>query len=42
MKHTLGYFDVESGKVTLDYRPVHTKTLNPEEMDTVPLAKRVY
>jgi len=42
MKHTLGYMDVPSGKVTLGFRPVHTKTLNPEEMDTVPPAKRVY
>jgi len=42
MKHTLAYFDTHTGKVTLDYRPVHTNTLNPEEMDTVPPAKRVY
>jgi succinate dehydrogenase (ubiquinone) flavoprotein subunit len=42
MKHTLAYMNVDSGKVTLDYRPVHMKTLNPEEMDTVPPAKRVY
>jgi len=42
IKHTLGYLDVQNGKVTLDYRPVHTKTLNPAEMDTVPPAKRVY
>ncbi|MEZ5891260.1 MAG: hypothetical protein R3D52_14075 [Xanthobacteraceae bacterium] len=23
MKHTLAWFDRDSGKVTLDYRPVH-------------------
>jgi len=42
MKHTLGYFNVNTGKVDLDYRPVHTKTLNPAEMDTLPPFKRVY
>jgi succinate dehydrogenase (ubiquinone) flavoprotein subunit len=42
MKHTLGYLDVPTGKVTLDYRPVHTEPLDPQAMGTVPPAKRVY
>ena len=28
MKHTLSWFDDETGKVRLDYRPVHTYTLS--------------
>lgn len=32
MKHTLGYFDYETGKVKLDYRGVHMKTLDAGEM----------
>ena len=27
MKHTLSWLDVDTGKVTIDYRPVHTYTL---------------
>lgn len=42
MKHTLASMDVDSGKVTLDYRPVHMKTLDAKEMDTVPPKARVY
>jgi len=42
MKHTLANMDVESGKVTLDYRPVHLNTLDESEMKSIPLAKRVY
>jgi len=42
MKHTLGYFDYETGKVKLDYRGVHMKTLDAGEMDTIPPAKRSY
>jgi len=42
MKHTLGYFDYDTGKVKLDYRSVHMKTLDAGEMDTVPPGKRQY
>jgi len=42
MKHTLSYLDVETGKVTLEYRPVVLKTLDESEMQTIPPAKRVY
>jgi len=42
MKHTLSYFDEKTGKVRLTYRPVHSNTLNKEEMDTIPPAKRSY
>jgi len=40
MKHTLAWFDV-SGKVTVDYRPVHTYTLTNEVSYIEPKA-RVY
>lgn len=40
MKHTLSWVD-EAGKVTLDYRPVHTYTLT-DEVDYIPPKKRVY
>eukprot|EP01089_Gocevia_fonbrunei_P009478 TRINITY_DN2178_c0_g1_i1.p1 TRINITY_DN2178_c0_g1~~TRINITY_DN2178_c0_g1_i1.p1 ORF type:complete len:660 (-),score=176.51 TRINITY_DN2178_c0_g1_i1:56-1978(-) len=40
-KHTLGFLDVNTGKVNLDYRPVHDKPLS-DEMPYVPPAKRVY
>jgi len=42
MKHTLCYMDVETGKVKLDYRPVHFHTLDENEMKTVAPVKRVY
>jgi len=42
MKHTLGWLDVNNGKVTLDYRPVHSNTLDSTEMQSIPPAKRVY
>lgn len=42
MKHTLSYLDVETGKVTLSYRPVHHNTLDPNEMQSIPPSKRVY
>eukprot|EP01111_Echinosteliopsis_oligospora_P002257 TRINITY_DN1329_c0_g1_i1.p1 TRINITY_DN1329_c0_g1~~TRINITY_DN1329_c0_g1_i1.p1 ORF type:complete len:632 (-),score=169.23 TRINITY_DN1329_c0_g1_i1:64-1959(-) len=42
MKHTLSWYDVDSGKVTLDYRPVHMNTLDEKEMKTVAPVKRVY
>ncbi len=40
MKHTLGIID-ESGKVSLDYRPVHTYTLT-DEIDYIIPKERVY
>ncbi|PHS26705.1 MAG: succinate dehydrogenase flavoprotein subunit [Robiginitomaculum sp.] len=40
MKHTLGTID-EGGKVTLDYRPVHTYTMT-DEIDYIQPAVRVY
>jgi len=41
-KHTLSYFNEESGEVTLDYRPVIDHTLNDAECSTVPPAIRAY
>ncbi|MDQ7076336.1 MAG: hypothetical protein Q9M45_00540 [Robiginitomaculum sp.] len=40
MKHTLGTIDA-GGKVTLDYRPVHTYTMT-DEIDYIQPAVRVY
>jgi len=42
MKHTLTYFDTEAGKTSIDFRPVHSWTLDKAEMDTIPPVKRVY
>jgi succinate dehydrogenase / fumarate reductase flavoprotein subunit len=41
MKHTLAWFDRDSGKVTLDYRPVHAYTLTNDVSYIEPKA-RVY
>ena len=41
MKHTLSWFDDATGKVTLDYRPVHTYTMTNEIAYIEPKA-RVY
>ena len=41
MKHTLSWLDITSGKVTLDYRPVHTYTLTNDVAYIEP-KKRVY
>jgi succinate dehydrogenase / fumarate reductase flavoprotein subunit len=41
MKHTLSWFDPDSRKVTIDYRPVHTYTLTNEVTYIEPKA-RVY
>ena len=30
MKHTLSWLDISTGKVTIDYRPVHTYTMTNE------------
>eukprot|EP00595_Chromulina_sp_UTEXLB2642_P001299 CAMPEP_0196767758 /NCGR_PEP_ID=MMETSP1095-20130614/41931_1 /TAXON_ID=96789 ORGANISM="Chromulina nebulosa, Strain UTEXLB2642" /NCGR_SAMPLE_ID=MMETSP1095 /ASSEMBLY_ACC=CAM_ASM_000446 /LENGTH=632 /DNA_ID=CAMNT_0042136379 /DNA_START=2630 /DNA_END=4528 /DNA_ORIENTATION=- len=42
MKHTLTYFDTNAGKVSVAYRPIHSKTLDESECQAVPPAKRVY
>jgi succinate dehydrogenase / fumarate reductase flavoprotein subunit len=41
MKHSLAWVDGETGKVTLDYRPVHTYTLT-RDVDYIAPQKRVY
>jgi succinate dehydrogenase / fumarate reductase flavoprotein subunit len=41
MKHTLAWIDPGTGKVTLDYRPVHTYTLS-NEMPYIEPKARVY
>lgn len=41
MKHTLSFMDHKTGKVTIDYRPVHDQPLD-KEMHHVPPAPRVY
>ncbi len=42
MKHTLSVIDPKTNKVKLDYRPVHTQTLDENEMPHVPPKARVY
>jgi len=41
MKHTLAWLDAKSGKVTIDYRPVHTQPMT-NEVEYIPPKKRVY
>jgi succinate dehydrogenase / fumarate reductase flavoprotein subunit len=41
MKHTLAWLDPKSGKVTIDYRPVHTYTMTNDIAYIEPKA-RVY
>jgi succinate dehydrogenase / fumarate reductase flavoprotein subunit len=41
MKHTLSWLDSNTGKVTIDYRPVHTYTLTNDVAYVEP-KKRVY
>jgi succinate dehydrogenase / fumarate reductase flavoprotein subunit len=41
MKHTLAWLDAETGKVTIDYRPVHTYTMSNDIAYIEPKA-RVY
>ncbi|MFN3229845.1 MAG: succinate dehydrogenase flavoprotein subunit [Asticcacaulis sp.] len=41
MKHTLTWIDLDSGKVTIDYRPVHTYTMTNDISYIAPKA-RVY
>lgn len=42
MVHTLSYLDTETGNVVLDTRPVHSFTLDDQEVKVVPPAARVY
>jgi succinate dehydrogenase (ubiquinone) flavoprotein subunit len=42
MKHTLAYFNEETGQVDIHYRPVHNYTLDESECKTVPPVARVY
>merc|ERR1711968_120792 len=42
MKHSLGYFDFDTHKADIQYRPTHQYTLDEDEMWSVPPAKRVY
>jgi len=42
MKHTLSKLDIETGKVNIEYRPVHYYTMDEKEFPTVAPAKRVY
>ena len=41
MKHTLTWFDDKTGKVTIDYRPVHTYTMT-DEIEYIKPKARVY
>eukprot|EP00164_Ancoracysta_twista_P004330 GFYU01005834.1.p1 GENE.GFYU01005834.1~~GFYU01005834.1.p1 ORF type:complete len:624 (-),score=214.77 GFYU01005834.1:307-2178(-) len=42
MKHTVSWHSMDSGKVTIDYRPVNQFTLDNNEMEPVPPKARVY
>eukprot|EP00622_Pseudochattonella_farcimen_P003712 FR738943.1.p3 GENE.FR738943.1~~FR738943.1.p3 ORF type:complete len:151 (+),score=20.42 FR738943.1:52-453(+) len=42
MKHTMAYFDESTGRSTVDYRPVHSYTLDEEECGYVKPVARVY
>ncbi len=41
MKHTLAWLDRDTGKVSIDYRPVHTYTMT-NDVSYIPPKKRVY
>ena len=41
MKHTLSWFDSDTGKVKINYRPVHDYTMS-DEIDYIKPKKRVY
>jgi succinate dehydrogenase / fumarate reductase, flavoprotein subunit len=41
MKHTLAWLDMNTGRATIDYRPVHTNTMT-NEVEYIPPKKRVY
>ncbi len=42
MKHTIAFFDQESGRTTIDYRHTNQFTLDEKECKAVPPVKRVY
>merc|ERR1719235_588796 len=42
MVHSLAYWDQETKKTKLDYRPTHQFTLDKKEQDSFPPQKRVY
>mmetsp|Transcript_19916 Transcript_19916/g.79397 ORF Transcript_19916/g.79397 Transcript_19916/m.79397 type:complete len:635 (+) Transcript_19916:98-2002(+) len=42
MKHTMAYVDSSTGRVAIDYRPVHYDTLDANECVSVPPVARVY
>eukprot|EP00924_Labyrinthula_sp_SR-Ha-C_P013580 snap_masked-scaffold_5-processed-gene-7.33-mRNA-1 protein AED:0.02 eAED:0.02 QI:0/-1/0/1/-1/1/1/0/635 len=42
MKHTLAYFDENTKKTTIDYRPTHQYTLDDSEQTSFPPQARVY
>jgi len=42
MKHTVSWQDPYTGKVTLDYRKVHSNTLDANEMHSIPPVERKY
>jgi succinate dehydrogenase / fumarate reductase, flavoprotein subunit len=41
MKHTLAWLDVETGKVKIDFRPVHSYTMS-DDIAYIPPKARVY
>jgi len=41
MKHTLAWLDATTGKVSIDYRPVHSYTMS-KDIDYIPPKQRVY
>jgi succinate dehydrogenase (ubiquinone) flavoprotein subunit len=42
MKHTVSYLDNVDGEVKLNYRNVHTNTLDEKEMESIKPFARVY
>lgn len=42
IRHTLAWLDTQTGKVKLDYRPVHMNTLDENEMHSIPPKVRSY
>ncbi len=42
MKHTMTYYDDVTGKISIEYRPVHSNTLDEEECGAVEPVARVY
>jgi succinate dehydrogenase (ubiquinone) flavoprotein subunit len=42
VKHTLSWHKQDTDEICLGYRPVHLNTLDPNEMESVPMMARVY